>query len=97
MRAIIQAFQPWAAPIAILGAAVILGAAILATHQRYAISTIPRPEGVYDAWRVDTVTGELQLCSLEPNVFNQFGGKPQYVIACHRSIGGDAIVPGKKP
>jgi hypothetical protein len=96
MRATIQAVQPWATPAAlILGAAIIGGCLIASRNEaRYAISTIPGPEGNLSAWRIDTTTGDVSLCIFEKDdagPFTELLAKADSlaaVVKCRASIGG---------
>ena len=62
MRAIIQAVQPWAASLAILTGALIVGGVMLRAQliDRYEISA--NTDG--GVWRANLRTGDVQLCAV---------------------------------
>jgi hypothetical protein len=85
--------------IVIVLAALIIAAAIVGVRfiPRYEISAVIDPDGTSIAWRVNSLTGDVQICSLarSDNPFEKFapeGGK-QFDVACRRSIGGVAPKP----
>jgi hypothetical protein len=101
-RFMIRAIQPWIVPFALILAALIIGSAIFMSHvePRYAISTIPEPEGTYAAWRLDTWSGEVRLCTFapSPNPFDKFDPEPhapRVKIVCREELGGTTVLPPK--
>lgn len=98
----IKTIQPWATPIALILVALVIGSAIFISHiePRYAISTIPGPEGTYAAWRLDTWTGEVRLCTFapNPNPFDKFDPEPhmpRVKVACREELGGMSVAARK--
>lgn len=83
--------------------AIILGAAIIGLSivgaqfvGRYAISATGGAGGNAVVWRVDSLTGDVQICTLTPsdNPFDTGPGRP-FNVKCRQSIGG--LTPAPKP
>ena len=86
MRATIQAVQPWATSIAIIVGALVIGAAIVGTQfvDRYEISAVANPDGPSVAWRVNTRTGDVQICRFHKDENDPFKKlmEPYFDIVC---------------
>ena len=88
MRATIQAVQPWAASIAIIVGALIIGAAMVRSQfiDRYEISAAGDGSNV---WRINARTGDVQLCAIikDENLFAKFDPDgPKADVVCKRTF-----------
>lgn len=106
VRAIIQAAQPWGTPVAIIVAALLIGSALVGVRliSRYEISAVAGSDRVPMSWRIDTWTGDMELCSFEKEAIDPRdpfakiiaeNGGPIWKIKCRTFLGGGFLPPKK--